>query len=601
MKETRLKTLGFALLGGLAFLFAGCGQQAGTGGTDGGQELPKPIQVSLSGVTPNELVSGQIPISVSINEDAQAQEVALYLDNTLVAKYNISSQGLRPQALSYNFTINTAACDASFLTSTSTGCTATKNTPLFTNGPRTIKAVVKNAVETKSLSVPVVLDNRDKIAFTLEGNSAADANGDLWYGNGDVKVKGVIVNYTGASYSFTKVNATTWKISRSGGTASEDSKFLPSGNQAIVGATLSSASGLELVFAKADNNTVQASSVSYLSLPLNSYLLSPAPTLRLDNVAPSGFSLARQRTYEETASLASPGDEVNKSTKLFRSGGTDGGVGIDPASFQVVLGYGVPEQTVTKTSGQDLSDIPTAVSSITVKKLVLKDRLGNTAEITTGLPTLVFDNQAPSLTVSGFTVVVAGNPYSINYTATGQAQVDLYLLAGGKYYLLAPAIPSPHNWTAFKLGDGPSVQMTLAVVARDDAGNFTIRTLTPTVAGANAADLEAPVVNSLQASGALQKGSGASTATLTAKASEKPSHTPGAVTFMHFFREHSNLPGFFLQVNVASTTSGNAEDSATSAPIFGTNYPNAGTFGTAVLVHDGSSNAALGTGTLQVQ
>ena len=199
MKGTRLKTLGFALLGGLALLFAGCGQQAGGGG---GQEAPKPIQVSVTGVTPNQLVAGVVNVWVSINEDSQAQEVALYLDDTLVAKYNIATQGLRPQALSYNFPVNTAACDPAFLTSSSsTGCSATKNTPLVTNGPHTIKAVVKNAVETKTLSVPVVFDNQDKIAFTIEGNSAKDTNGDTWYGNGDVKVKGVVVSYTCLLYT----------------------------------------------------------------------------------------------------------------------------------------------------------------------------------------------------------------------------------------------------------------------------------------------------------------------------------------------------------------------------------------------------------------
>ncbi|MEZ0348377.1 MAG: hypothetical protein ABWJ90_07690, partial [Thermus sp.] len=147
MKGNRLKTIGFALLGGLALLFAGCGQQAGTGG---GQELPKPIQISLTGVTPNQVISGFFDVNVSINEDSQAQEVALYLDSTLVAKYTISAQGIRPQALSYKFIVNSAACDPAFLTSSTTGCSATKNTPLFQNGTRTIKAVVKNAVETKT-------------------------------------------------------------------------------------------------------------------------------------------------------------------------------------------------------------------------------------------------------------------------------------------------------------------------------------------------------------------------------------------------------------------------------------------------------------------
>ncbi|BCZ92850.1 hypothetical protein TthAA37_20390 [Thermus thermophilus] len=612
MKGTRLKTLGFALLGGLALLFAGCGQQAGGGG---GQEAPKPIQVSVTGVTPNQLVSGPVDVGVSINEDSQAQEVALYLDDTLVAKYNIATQGLRPQALSYQFTVNTAACDPAFLTSnssTSTGCSATKSTPLVTNGPHTIKAVVKNAVETKTLSVPVVFDNQDKIAFTIEGNSAQSASGQTWYGNGDVKVKAAVVSYTGATYSFAKVNATTWKITRTGGTASDDSKYLPDSNQTIGGgATLTSASGLELLFAKADNNAVQGT-VSYYSSLTGGYILGTAPTLRLDNVKPSAPSLEVQRLYEENPVTAAPGTWVSKSTKLFRSGsgGTDGGVGVDPASFQVVLEYGSPTPTtVTKGNGDSLSDLPNGTYNIAVKKLVLKDKLGNTVEVTTGLPTLQFETTPPSIVFGAApgATATAGALYALDLTGTadtgsGILDVSLAVVSGGKYYPVQTSLAlGPNNWTAFKLGDGPTWNAGLAVVAFDNAGNYRVVPLNVTVYAASAADQQAPVVNSLTASGSLAAGDGTSSINLTAKASEKPTHTSGSVTFMTFFRQHSNAADFYVPVGVSSTANGSTQDSADSNNILGSSYPNPGTFGTAVLVRDGVYNAALATGTLDVQ
>jgi hypothetical protein len=599
MKARRLKALGFALLGSLALLFAGCGQQAG-----GGQEQPKPIQVSITGVTPGGVVAGSIPVSVSINEDSQVQEVALFVNDTLVAKYNIAAQGIRPQALRYDFTVNTAACDPALLTSsTSTGCSVTRNTPLFPNGTYQIKAVVKNPVETKTISVPVVLDNQDLIAFTISGNSAQDASGNTWYGNGDVTVKGVIVNYTGATYTFQKVNANTWKINRTGGQAVDTANFLPSGNQSISGsgATLSSASGTDLVFAKSDNGIT--SSVTYFSSSLHSYILGTAPTLRIDNQGPAAPTLQVQRLYEETPTNATSTLPVSKSTKLFYGGGGDLGVGTDPASFQATLEFGTPTpQTVTKGRGDSLNDLPTGSYSITVKKLVIKDRLGNTREVTTGLPSLNFNTTPASISFASApaATATAGASYTINlsYTPGDFALVALALKQGGNRYLLQPLTSGSNTWTAFKLGDGPSAAMNLAVVAVDQYGNVRELDLNVTVSAASATDQQAPVVNSLTASDDLVAGDAWSTATLRAKASERPSHS--AVNFISFFRQHSNAGQYFVSVSVASVTGGSSEDTADSVSISGYNYPNPGTFGTAVLVWDGAYNAALGTGTLTV-
>jgi len=612
MKVRRLKALGFALLGGLALLLAGCPQQGNVG-----QNQPKPIQVSITGVTPGEVVNGTKTVNVSINEDSQVQEVALFVNDTLVARYNIGAQGVRPQALQYDFRVNTAACDRANLTSSSTGCSVTSNTPLFPNGTYQIRAVVKNPVETKTISVPVVLDNKDRIAFTISGNSAQDANGNTWYGNGNVTVRGVIVNYTGATYTFQRVNATTWKINRTGGQAVDTSNFLPSADQNITGgATLSSASGIDLVFAKSDNG-ITSSSVAYFdSTTYSAYILGGTlPTLRIDNQAPAAPTPQVQRLYEETPVNATSGIPVSRSTKLFYSGASDPGpgVGTDPASFQATLKFGIPTQTVTKGRGDSLNDLPAGNYNITVEKLVIKDRLGNTTEVTTGLPTLNFNTTPASISFASpppAATARAGDGYTIDlsYASGDFRQISLALKQGGNRYLLADFDPTAATtsltWTAFKLGDGPSAVVNLAVVAFDQHGNVRELDLNVTVSARSATDQQAPAVNSLTASGDLKAGVSSPTATLRAKASERPSHSANALNTLpdnfSFFRQHSNAGQYFVPVPVASVTGGSSEDTAVSGFISGSTYPNPGTFGTAVLVKDAAHNAALGTGTLTV-
>jgi hypothetical protein len=411
------------------------------------------------------------------------------------------------------------------------------------------------------------------------------------------------------------VNATTWKINRTGGQAVDNANFLPSGNQSISGATLSSASGTDLVFAKTDNGITTTSPVQYYSTTtLSGYILGTAPDLRIDNQGPdaSTLQLRVQRLYEETPTNATSGIEVSRSTKLFYSGGSDPGpgVGTDPASFQATLKFGIPTQTVTKGRGDSLNDLPAGTYPITVEKLVIKDRLGNTTEVTTGLPSLSFRttplatisvSSAPATATAG-----VGYPFSLSsYTPGDFPVVALALKQGGNRYLLQSLSPGPNTWTAFKLGDGPSAAMNLAVVAIDLHGNVQELDLNVTVSAASGADQQAPAVNSLTASGALQAGNALSSAILRARASERPSHSTNAVKEFRFFRQHSNAGQYFVLVSIVSPvdpgfTGGSSEDRADSVSIDGSTYPNPGTFGTAVLVKDGVHNAALGTGTLTV-
>jgi hypothetical protein len=612
MKARRLKALGFTLLGSLALLFAGCGQQTG-----GRQEAPKPIQVGIVGVASGDVVAGAQVVRVTINEDSQVQEVALFVNDTLVAKYNIGAQGIRPQALAYDFTVNTAACDPAFLTiTTSTGCSVTNNTPLFPNGTYQIKTVVKNAVETKTISVPVVVDNRDRIIFTISGNSAQDDNGNTWYGKGDVTVKAVIVSYTGATYTLQKVNATNWKINRTGGQAVNTNNFLPSGNQNITGgATLSSINGTDLLFAKLDNEITTTTAVQYYDTGtggLTDYILGRAPVLRIDNQAPTGLALQVQRLYEENPVDASPGIRVSRSTKLFykrgAGGATDTGVGLDRASFQATLEFGSPAQTVTKGNGNSLDDLPAGSYTISVKKLVIKDRLGNTAELTSSLPNLNFNTTPASINFSSAppTSATAGTNYtfSLTFTAADFARVRLALKQGENRYVLSTSdlTNGSNSWPAFKLGDGPSAYMNLAVVAFDQHGNVRELDLFLTVnaASGSVSDQQAPVVNRLTASSELRADTPSSTATLVAGVSDRPNHSSGAITPISFFRQHSNAERYFFPVPASPPTGGSAEDIIDSGSINGSSYPNPGTFGTAVLVRDILHNAALGTGTLTV-
>ncbi|RTH16986.1 hypothetical protein CSW41_08735 [Thermus scotoductus] len=208
MKGNRLRALlGYALLGGTALLFAGCGQQAGGGQ---GQEPPKPINISLSGVSNGQVVSGVVTVGVSVNEDSQPREVKLYVDDKLVGQYTIAPQGIRPQALSYEFKVNTAACDLAYLgREDSTGCTSSDPTPLFTNGSHTVKAEVTNPVETKTLSVTVVLNNSDKVLLTMSGNNAQDATGYTWYGGQDLTLEAVPVVYSGKTATAVRISDAT--------------------------------------------------------------------------------------------------------------------------------------------------------------------------------------------------------------------------------------------------------------------------------------------------------------------------------------------------------------------------------------------------------
>ena len=205
MKKGKLKVLAAALVAGAALLLAGCGQQ--TQQTQqppqGGQEPPKPIQPVIE-LTQGGTYGGIVYFSVSYNENSQVQSIEVYVDGKLLGKQEIttSSAGVKPQALWPSFTLNTLACTEAYIgTDSGTGCSPSDNTPVFLNGKHTVKAVLKNAVETKSVSVDVYFQNDDRLLSDLSGNSATDAGGFTWYGGDDLTLKLIPVSYSGKPVS----------------------------------------------------------------------------------------------------------------------------------------------------------------------------------------------------------------------------------------------------------------------------------------------------------------------------------------------------------------------------------------------------------------
>lgn len=456
MKGNRLKIFGFALLGGLALLFAGCGQQAGTGG---GQELPKPIQISLTGVTPNQVITGVRNVNVSINEDAQAQEVSLYVDDQLIGKYTIAAQGLRPQALGYNFTINTWACDAAYLASNvGTGCSVNDNTPLFTNGTHTVKAVVKNALETKSLSVPVNLQNPDWVILNLTGKNAKDAHNYTWYGGDDLTLEAVPVSYSGRPISSVLLSVDRQDI--------PNTTIVASPNAPTLDATEKPVSGNKATFviAKANNANTGVEGGVYFEAQVrygdDGTLSSVAGyhyyALDFDGPSFGGYKVKLNGVYEDGVNtlLATTGGWLNGQSPLYVDA-TDAGVGGVTYQLQVLQGSTVK---ATLNPNDTLASVPEAnTGTYTLKVVNLADALGNITSVPSTSP-FGLDKTKPTITTT-----FAANGKVLNGTLApalkviqGQARDgtgSVYSSVGGNYAGAAPDASGPG-------ASGWSVQIT---------------------------------------------------------------------------------------------------------------------------------------------
>ena len=202
-KFSRLKFATLAALAG-AFLLASCSQTQTQVPEDNPvvNEPPKPIQLTINGVAPGDVLSGTVPITVSINEDSQVTEVEAYVDDILIGKYQITTASVAPLALSYDFNLNTAACAEAYVGSAAgTGCSPSDTSPVFLNGNHTVRVVAKNSEETKEVAVDVTFNNADQVLLELSGNSAQDAAGYTWYGGQDLTLTAYPVVYSNKQVS----------------------------------------------------------------------------------------------------------------------------------------------------------------------------------------------------------------------------------------------------------------------------------------------------------------------------------------------------------------------------------------------------------------
>jgi hypothetical protein len=191
MKAKRLKALGFALLGSLALLFAGCGQQA---------QAPQPGQpttVAVEGVydsntttpvDPNN-VAGLVIVRAKVALGSVVPDKVQFLLDDRVeyeVSFGVATQGLRPQQATYTFewNLNTAGLDGT--------------TPKYPNGAHSVKVRLMkgtSAVAT-STATNLVFKNQDFIVLKLSGN-AINKGGNRYYGGGPVSMEVVPVLYSG--------------------------------------------------------------------------------------------------------------------------------------------------------------------------------------------------------------------------------------------------------------------------------------------------------------------------------------------------------------------------------------------------------------------
>jgi len=204
MKGNRLKTLGFALAGGLALLFAGCGQQAQTPPPPS----TEPTTISLEGlysettyapVDPNDvsrlvIVRAKVALG-SVGPD----KVQFLLDDNVEyeVSFGAATQGVRPQQATYTFewNLNTAAL--------------ANLAPKYHNGAHSVKArLVKggDVVATTEAS-QVVFNNTDFAVVKLSGN-ALNKGDNRYYGGGPVTVEVVPVLYSGKAVQSVTLNFT---------------------------------------------------------------------------------------------------------------------------------------------------------------------------------------------------------------------------------------------------------------------------------------------------------------------------------------------------------------------------------------------------------
>jgi len=584
MKARRLKALSFTLLGSLALLFAGCGQQGGggTGGGGTGNGAVTSVGIQLPAPPPGGY-NGVISVGVTVNEGAQVRRVVLKVDGQEVSRIDVA--GLRPQGINYTLLLDTAQLDP-----------ATRQ-PRFRNGTHTLTVEVTDANNnTKSASATVIFRNQDYVRgveVSQPGNPRAPVTVGTtqWYGNGDVFVTVDIVNYSGATYSLSgSAGPGPFSLQASGGQGGSLSGLTVTLSVGTVTATPVSGQP-QLKLAKNANPTISATLIADVCPPAPSSCTPPVATktFGLDNSFPNPTPGATTVEYRRILldydfdDLAN--NPVGTSQTLFRGIGASDAGGVAGITYQVAFKVGV--NTVATANLPDAPSPGVTVSGLsnfatyTVEITAVEDALGNRQTLGTPITVGSFQLADAPITLSSVTVSNtnpnAGAFFTVSYNATGgfgSLTPGIALKLGNKL------VPIGTTFAAAYFG----AQYVLYVV--DSAGNFAVANL-PVNVSQPASDNTPPTIT-VSFSPSSVGASGIFTASGT---HSDPPNT------LRIFRSHGSLGGFEWYLRgptIPTVTSGNY-----STNLVAPNYT--GPLGVVVIGWDNFSNLGSATGTVNVQ
>jgi hypothetical protein len=582
MKARRLKALGFALLGSLALLLAGCPQQGG-GGTGNGAVTSVGIQ--LPSLPPGASgYSGVITVDVTVNEGARVRRVVLKVDGQQVSQIDVA--GLRPQSINYTLLLDTAQLDP-----------ATKQ-PRFRNGNRTLTVEVTDANNnTRSASATVTFRNQDyvrgvEVSQTDNPRAPVTRGTTQWYGNGDVFVTVDIVNYSGATYSLSG-SGSPFDLQASGGQGGSLSGYkvevtTGTGTGTVTATPVSGQP--QLKFAKSGNGGVERSVIPKVKDASNNDVASK--TFGLDNRAPTTGTLKvqyRRIVLDYNFGDLSATTTTGTSQTLFRgTGANDSGVG--GVTYQVAFKVGtntvatatLPNEPSPGVTVSGLSNFATYDVEVTA----VEDALGNKATVSSFTAVKFQLADAPitlsSVNVSN-TTPNAGGTFNVSYTASGGFSTPTPSVA----LKLGNRLVDFSGTTGVQALFG--AQYVLYVV--DSAGNFAVADL-PVTVSQPASDKTPPSITVSLPSSVAPSGNISVSGTYS-------DPNPPSPNDVQIFRSHGSLGGFewYRTTSPAvNVTSGNYSTTITSgAP----NYT--GSLGVVVLGRDVFDNLGSATGTVNVQ
>jgi hypothetical protein len=598
MKARRLKALGFALLGSLALLFAGCGQQAGggTGGTGNGAVTSVGIQLPPP---PAGGYNGVISVDVTVNEGAQVKSVVLKVDGQQVNQINVA--GLRPQSINYTLLLDTAQLDP-----------ATKQ-PRFRNGTHTLTVEVTDANNnTKSASATVIFRNQDyvrgvEVSQTDNPKAPVTKGNTQWYGNGDVFVTVDIVNYSGATYSLSG-SGSPFDLQASGGQGGSLSGYkveLMNANPTLVSGQP------QLKLAKSNNSGVETNNVTAKvkdnATPTPNEVASK--TFGLDNKAPTTGTLKvqyRRIVLDYNFGDLSATTTTGTSQTLFRGTGANDS-GVEGVTYQVAFKVGtntvatatLPNEPSPGVTVSGLSNFATYDVEVTA----VEDALGNKATVSsftavkfqlTDAPiTLSSVNVSDTTPAAGTTFTVS---YSVSASASGYGTLSARValkLGGNKLLFFSGPVTGASGTLSVAALFG--AQYVLYVV--DSAGNFAVANL-PVTVSQSASDNTPPTITVSLPSSVAPTGS------INISGTYSDPNPPSSPT-VDVYLSHGSLGGFewyaSLPTSPGVTTSGTYSLSPTTTPP-APNAPNyTGSLGVVVLGRDNFNNLGSATGTVNVQ